>query len=1022
MVLSLRRLAAVVTGLALGTATAVTLPEPAQAAACDTTAQITVLSFNDFHGRIAASSPDTVQFAGTIEEQRAQAGEANTLVVSAGDSIGASLFASFIDGDRPATDLLKALQVDASAVGNHEFDGGFARLRDEVIPRGGFPYLAANVYTAGTQTPVLPAYAITTKAGLKVAVVGAVTRDTPAMVSPDGVAGLDFGDPVAAVNRTIAQLKDGDQANGEADVIIAAYHDGAPGSGSLEENLKASAVFAAMVNQTDRRAAAVLNGHTHQVYAYQAPVSGGGTRPVLQSGSYAAKLGRTVLTVDARTGHGCSATTANLDPTTTPVDSLVATYPRVAAAKQVVTAALEHATQVGSQPIGTASAAITRSRASGNDRGYESAASNAVAQMFFDTLSAGNPAFIGIQNPGGTRADIDAGEVTYAEAAAVLPFANTLMTTKITGAQLKTVLEQQWQRDHSGVPLTTGRQFLRLGLSKNVSYTYDESRPLDQRITSIMVNGAPVDPAATYTVGSGSFLITGGDNFWELAKGTERTDTGKADLESWVAWVKARSPLAPDFSLRGVSVSPHPTRISQQQPVTVAVGAPQGPLALDSLDQTSAGAQPSTTLTARIGQVEVGKATVSRGRASLTIQVPDSVPHGPALLVLTADPAQTTVTLPITVADPTPGAFTATDPTRILDTRDGLGHSRVVSPGEEITVPVAGRGPVPAASVGAVQLTLTVTEPAARGWVAAYPSDATTPNLSTVSFDAGEVVPNLATVRLGPDGKIKIRNGSPGTVHLVADVAGWFAAGTVSDAGMTVTGAPTRILDTRADHRQGLAPDSTSTLRVVGSGQVPDQASVAAVLVNLTVTEPTADGYLTAAADGSSPVSTLSFTAGRTVSNAAVVPVAADGTITVRHASPGTSHLVVDLTGYVTGGQATKPGSYVALAPKRVLDTREQRPVAPGGEVTVPPTAAALPAGASSAVTNVTVVGPQAAGYLSAYPTGTSRTSSSISNFVPGQVVAHGATVRLGQGTFTVVNGSAGRTDVAVDLFGYYLG
>lgn len=1014
MAFLLRRLAATIAAVALG-ATTVATAAPARATVCDTTTQLTVLSFNDFHGRIAASAPDTVRFAGTIEEYRAQAGEANSLVVSAGDSIGASLFASFIDGDKPTMDLLKALQIDASAVGNHEFDGGFTRLRDEVIPRGGYPYLAANVYAAGTQKPLLPEYVIMTKAGLKVAVVGAVTRDTPAMVSPEGVAGLDFGDPVEAVNRTIAQLKDGDQANGEADVIIVAYHEGAPGLGSLEQDLAASAVFARMVHQTDRRAAVILNGHTHQTYAYQAPVSGGGTRPVLQSGSYAARLGRTVLTVDARTGASCSSTSANLDLSTTPVDTLVARHPRAAAAKRVVDAALTHATQIGAQPIGTATAAITRSRA-GQDRGHESAASNAVAQMFFDVLSAGNPNFIGIQNPGGTRADIDAGEITYAEAAAVLPFANTLMTTKITGAQLKTVLEQQWQRDRNGVPLATGRQFLRLGLSRNVSYTYDESRPLDQRITSISVNGAPVDPAATYTVGSGSFLITGGDNFWELAKGTERSDTGKADLESWVAWVRARSPLSPDFSLRGVSLSPYPNRIAHRQPVRVMVGAPRGPLALDTLDLTSAGTPPSTALTASIGQAQVGTTPVSQGRAELSIQIPDTVPTGPAALVLTVAPAQTRITVPITVADPAPGAFTATAPTRILDTRAGLGHPRVVGPGQEITVPVAGHGPVPAGA-GAVQLSLTVTDPAAPGWVAAYPSDAATPTVSTVNFHAaGEVVSNLALVRLGPDGTIRIRNGSPGTVHLVADVAGWFAAGQVSEAGMTATVTPTRIVDTRAAGGT-LAPDSTRTLLVAGANQVP--AQVAAVVVNVTVTDSTADGYLAASADGSSRVSTLNFTPGHPAANAAIVPVAPDGTIAVRHASPGTSHLVVDLIGYVTAGQATKPGSYLALSPRRVFDSRDRGQIPPGGEVNVPPAAATLPAGASNVV--VTVIGPQAAGYLSAYPTGATATTSSIANFVPGQVAGHCATIAVGGGGFTIVNASSGRTDIAVDLFGYYL-
>lgn len=105
-------------GTSLGTASAV------PAAACATTTPLTLLNFNDFHGRIASSNPNTVQFVGTIEEQRAAAGEANSLVLSAGDSVGASLFASFAQNDEPTIDVLNALAVDASAVGNHEFDQG----------------------------------------------------------------------------------------------------------------------------------------------------------------------------------------------------------------------------------------------------------------------------------------------------------------------------------------------------------------------------------------------------------------------------------------------------------------------------------------------------------------------------------------------------------------------------------------------------------------------------------------------------------------------------------------------------------------------------------------------------------------------------------------------------------------------------------------------------------------------------------------------------------------------------------
>ncbi len=1014
---STRRLAAAATSLAVAAVSSVALATPAHAAACDTTTTLTVLNFNDFHGRLDSANPNTVLFAGTIEEQRAQAGgDDKSLVLSAGDNIGASLFASFIAQDLPTIDLLNAMDVSASAVGNHEFDTGFPRLNGEIKQRATFPYLAANVYQKGTTTPALPAYAIVQKAGLRVAIVGAVTTDTPNMVSPAGIADVEFGDPVEAVNRTIKQLKDGDAANGEADVILVEYHEGPPGSGTLADNEAASAVFKRIVEQTDARAQAIFNGHTHQTYAYAAPAPGGGTRPVVQSGSYASNIGKVALTVDATTGASCTATQTNLGMSTTPVDTLVASYPRAKAAKSVVDGALSNANQVGQQKVGSASAAITRSKATGNDRGYESAMTNMVADMFFDTLSDGDASFIGMQNPGGTRADLASGDITYAAAAAVLPFANSLMTTKVTGAQLKQVLEEQWQRDVNGVPLATGRQFLRLGLSKNVSYTYDESRPFNDRITSITVNGAPVDPAKLYTVGSGSFLIAGGDNFRTLGKGTQTKDTGKADLEAWVSWVKAKSPLAPSFAMRGVSVSSATATVGK--PTRITVGAPLGtnPLALDTLDMTSTGAQPTTTVTAKIDGVDVGTGTAAQGKVTLDVTVPASVGSGTHSVTLTAAPAGTSVVAPITVVDA--GAYVPTAPTRFLDTRTGLGYPSAVLPGQSITVQVAGKAGVPAGA-GAVQMMLLVTNASEAGWVAAYPSGGIAPTVSSLNFVARQDKPNLVTVKLGADGAITLRNGSAGTLHLVADVAGWFGAGEPTEAGMLKTVEPRRVVDTR-DAGGAVAPNSTRQVSLASDPSRP--AGAVAAVVNLTATNATAAGYLSAYAGTTAPgTSALNFTAGETAANGITVPLTQDGTFTVLNASVGTTDVVVDIVGYVTGGQATKPGAYVAATPTRWLDTRTTGPVRGQDSVTLPKDPATGRTYAAALV-NLTVTEPQAPGYLTAYPMGSPRPLASNVNFVRGQTVASSATVKLNGNQMSVAVGSVAPAHVVVDLLGYYLG
>ena len=235
--------------------------------------------------------------SGTVEQLRAEGGEDSTLFVGAGDLIGASLFASNVQQDQPTIDVMNALGLDASAVGNHEFDRGWIDLRDRVIGADGqrnamWDYLGANVYEKGTTDPVLPEFALFTVDGVDVAVVGAVTEETAELVAPSGIEDITFGDPTDAVNRVAAELSDGDQANGEADVVVASFHAGAAqGEDTFEENVARGGEFADMVD-LDPAVDVIFNGHTHQVYAYDAPVTGGdlATRPILQTDRKSTRL------------------------------------------------------------------------------------------------------------------------------------------------------------------------------------------------------------------------------------------------------------------------------------------------------------------------------------------------------------------------------------------------------------------------------------------------------------------------------------------------------------------------------------------------------------------------------------------------------------------------------------------------------------------------------------------------------------------------------------------------------------
>lgn len=655
---------------------------------------LTLLNINDFHGRIDAN---TVAFAGTVEQQRAAAEEAGgaALFLSAGDNIGASLFASAVAEDQPTIDVLNALDLAASAVGNHEFDRGYADLVDRVIAGGEnaqWPYLGANVYEKGTENPALDEYTVLDVDGVRVAVVGAVTQETPTLVTPGGIAALDFGDPVEAVNRVAAQLSDGDEGNGEADVIVAEYHEGAgagtPDGATLEEEIAAGGAFADIATATSADVDVIFTGHTHKQYAWYGPAepgaAGEGTRPIVQTGSYGENIGKVTLTYDPATdavtalaGENVKRVAPAAGQTQAQLDAaLVAQYPRVAEVKAIVDAAIAEAAVVGNQPKGSVTADITTAFAGGgytgtggtyaggtrDDRSKESTLGNLVADSLLETLTPAERggAQIGVVNPGGLRAELfyaPDGVITYAEANAVLPFVNNLWTTTLTGDQVVTMLEQQWQTNADGT--IPSRPYLQLGLSDNVTYTYDESQPLGSRITSVTVDGAPIDPAAEYRIGTFSFLAQGGDNFRVLAEGAGTTDSGLIDRDAWIAYLEAHPGLAPAFDERAVGVPALPEEVAAGDELAFPV---------TGLDLTSLGSPRNTALDVQLDGTSIGSATVAEGAAEVAVTVPEGTTPGAHTLTLVAAPSGTTVTLPVTVAEPE-GPVLAASTTRLSASR-----------------------------------------------------------------------------------------------------------------------------------------------------------------------------------------------------------------------------------------------------------------------------------------------------------------------------------------------------------------
>lgn len=704
---------------------------------------LTLLNINDFHGRIDAN---TVKFAGTIEQQRALGGDAKTMLLSAGDNIGASLFASAILNDNPTIDVLNALDVKASAVGNHEFDKGWDDLKDRVTAAADFPYLGANVYAKGTTTPVLPEYEIVTIDGVRVAVIGTVTQETPTLVTPSSVAMLDFGDAVEATNRVAAKIK----ADGLADIIVAEYHDGSPAGTpegvTIDQEIAASPTFAKIVNETSPLVNVIFTGHTHKQYAWNGQVPGaaaGVTRPIVQTGSYGENIGKVVLNIDKSTMTVNTYTASLVARTTTSDDSLVADYPRVADVKTIVDAALANATTVGGQPVGKISADITRAWAGGtyvdgkytggttDDRGNESAMGTLVGNALRETLkNVGDGVDIGVVNPGGMRDDLrytGDGTITFADVQKILPFNNNLTIVTLKGSQIVTMLEQQWQRTQAGT--VPSRSFLQLGLSDNVAYTYDTIDDPNNagaklgKVSSVMINGVALDPNADYRVGTFSFLAAGGDNFWVFQDGTA-LDTGLLDWEGWVQYVKDHSTggavLSPDFTRRGVQVSGLDTTPNEGDTLAFTVG---------KLNITSLGAPESTALEVKLGGTTIGTATIANGVATISAALPAGV-SGAQNLTLTASPSGTLVTIPLTIT-----------PAEVPPTPEVTLSSGTVAAGGSLTVTVSGVTPDTAIEVtldGEVIGTLTSDAQGAGSVTVTIPAG-TTPGAHTIALTGSGV-------------------------------------------------------------------------------------------------------------------------------------------------------------------------------------------------------------------------------------------------------------------------------------------
>jgi 5'-nucleotidase len=527
------------------------------AGATSATVDVKLIAFNDFHGNLKTPNlrvpvPDATQSigfrlepAGGIEQFAAlvrslREKNANHVVVSAGDMVGATPLLSAFFRDEPTIEAMNLVGVDIHAVGNHEFDygakhlkrlraGGCAEDKDGRPGCGGrepyagsrFPFLAANVVENATGQTLFPAYVIREFDGVKVAFIGVTLHGTPAIVRPGGTTGLAFKAEEDTVNKLVPEIK----AKGVAAIVVVMHEGGVQGAGGgIDDCKEFSGKGKEVVEKFDPAVDVVLSAHTHRYYVCD--VNG---KLMTSAGSYGTLVTEIDLKIDRVSGRIVSKKAQNLvvdpkGPKDVALTSLVEKYSRLA------------------EPLeNRVVAKVNREITLVMNQAGESTMGNLIADAHLFSAAAPDKggAVIAFNNPGSLRSTIIPaadGSVKYGELFKTQPFQNDLISMNLTGKQLKALLEQQFDGDRARL----------MGVSTGFSYAWDAAKPRGEKViaSSMKLNGTPVSPELQYRVVANSFIAGGSEGMTVFREGTER-QVGVLDLEALVAYLGANSPYSP---------------------------------------------------------------------------------------------------------------------------------------------------------------------------------------------------------------------------------------------------------------------------------------------------------------------------------------------------------------------------------------------------------------------------------------------------------------------------------------------
>lgn len=517
-------------------------------------AHVQLLGLNDFHGQLEQAKKlderpvgGAAVLAAYLRDAAARF-EGDSLIVHAGDWVGASPPSSGLLQDEPAIDVLNLLANRfctpqrrmhprcnvVGTPGNHEFDDGVSELVRLV--RGGkakrgpflddpyrgarFPYVSATVVDRARGATLFPPFVIKQLSGVMVAVIGAVLQSTPSMVVAGGVERVRFLPEAEAINRAVRTIR-----RQGVEAIVVTIHQGgaqAPYAGPTRPDAEGPTDgIAPIVAELDDAIDVVISGHAHSFT--NALMKNKHGHPILVTQSWVAggAFAAIDLTIDRKT-RDVVAKTATILATYNDVGPGLSPAADVA---DLVARARERVAPLSTRVVGTATAAFPQKPTPSG----ESALGNLIA----DAQRSVTGAQVALMNQGGIRAALPAGTITWGALFAIQPFANVVVTLELSGAELLQTLEQQWREHDSHMLHASG-----------LTYVWDPSRPVGARVVSVLVGGKPLAQDATYRIAANSFLAGGGSGFSALKRGRHPV-TGVVDLDALVSYIEAQKTIEP---------------------------------------------------------------------------------------------------------------------------------------------------------------------------------------------------------------------------------------------------------------------------------------------------------------------------------------------------------------------------------------------------------------------------------------------------------------------------------------------